>query len=156
MHSGTRMLRRTAPFLAPLALLLAACDGGGGSPTETTPKNAQIGGSWAYTVTNLTGAGLNCSIRDVVLTFNQSGTTFSGTYSSGTLNCGSAGSASARGGVVASGTVSGTSVAFDMDTTDWRNTGTLSGATISGTTTMRLNLQTGVVVMTGTFSAVKQ
>ena len=140
-------------YILTMVALLSACS----ASDSTGPKNANVSGSWGYTATNLTGSGLSCSISNVTMTVNQTGTTFSGSYSSGTLNCGTLGGGNFTGGTVVTGTVSGNGVSFNFDTQDWNNTGTISGTSMSGTATMRVVLTGGQpLILTGNFSAIKR
>jgi hypothetical protein len=138
-------------ILAGLVLCAIACS------DSTGPKNANVGGSWTYAVTNLVGGGLSCTAGGTTVNITQSGNTFSGSYNGGTLSCNSAGSFSIGSGTVANGTVAQNAVSFAFDTQDWTNSGTLSGSSVSGTTTVRLVESTGqTVVLTGNFSMVRQ
>ena len=133
-----------------LTLAAVACS------DSTGPKNANVSGSWTYSVSNLSGGGLSCNATGTAVTISQTGTTFTGSYSGGTLNCGSVGSVGVGTGTVANGTVTNNAVTFNFDTQDWTNTGTVSGNSLAGTTTVRLVLTGGqTVVLTGNFSMVK-
>lgn len=122
------------------------------------PKDADVSGAWTYNA-DVGSGGVSCMIRGRVLTFTQSGSTFSGTWNGGTIFCtlnGVTSGGTAGNGVVAGGTVSINNVNFNFDTPDFSNTGVISGATISGTASAKVNATTGTVIATGAFSAVRR
>src|SRR5512141_2131572 len=101
-------MRRLAVFT--LAAMLCACS------DSTGPKDANVSGSWTYSVSNLSGAGLSCNASGTTVTISQTGSTFTGSYSGGTLSCGSSGNVDVGSGTVANGTVSNNTVTFNFDT----------------------------------------
>jgi hypothetical protein len=137
-------------------LAIVSCGGG----DVSGPTNANIAGSWTYTMTNLAGGGLTCFSSGTTMTFSQSGATFTGTYSGGTLSCSAPGfgpvSQTIGNGTIATGTVNINSVSFDLDTSDWRNTGTVSGNSISGTVVVRFTSGSTSVILNGSFAAIKR
>jgi len=138
-----------------LALGLAAC----GGDKSTGPSDADIGGSWRITFTNMSGFGVSCNSNAFPLQITQSGSTFTGSYGLGTFTCtGPGGSTSVDvEGVVVNGTVDINAVAFDLDTQDAHQTGSVSGNSMSGTAWWRLDLGGGqIITFNGNWSAVKQ
>jgi hypothetical protein len=145
-------------------LSLTACSGDGNGNGPTGPTNASIGGSWDYSVTNLSatiqGIGFSCNASDRTLNINQTGATFSGNATGGLLTC-QAGteqeSVLLGSEPIVNGTVSGNSVAFDFSTADFHHTGSVSGNSMSGSCTALLDFggSIGVVTMTGSWGAVR-
>jgi hypothetical protein len=138
------------------ALLLAAACGGDSS---TGPGAPNVTGSWSYNVSNIVGADVSCNVAGSSLDLTQTGSTFTGTASGGSITCfGSTGSFNDNldNDPVANGVVSGNNVAFDIGTSDAHNAGTISGGTMNGTLTLRVTVGTTTVVLTGTFTAVRQ
>jgi hypothetical protein len=118
-----------------------------------------ISGTWMANWSNVAGGGVSCSMGSITLSLTQSGGTFTGAYGSGTLTCsgpGGTASGSFTGGTVSSGTVQGNTVAFNLDTPDYHQAGTVSGNSMSGTATWRIDTGSGVVTLTGTWSATRQ
>jgi hypothetical protein len=140
-------------ILAAIFLSLAGCGGDSG------PKNANISGSWTYTVTNLVGGGITCNTSGTTLQLNQSGTTFSGSYSGGTITCSAPGVAPETApigtGDIIDGAIGVSDVSFDLDTSDWSNTGTLVGNSMSGTAVVFVTDGTTSATLTGHFAAVR-
>ena len=137
-----------------LALGLAAC----GGDKSTGPSDANIGGSWQITFSNMSGSGVSCNTSAFPLQITQSNTTFTGSYGLGSITCtGPGGNASFNAqGVVANGTVDINAVAFDMDTQDFHQTGSVSGNSMSGTARWRFDLGGAqIVTLNGNWSAVK-
>ena len=137
-----------------LALGLAAC----GGDKSTGPSDANIGGSWQITFTNMSGSGVSCNSNAFPLQITQSGATFTGSYGVGSFTCaGPGGSISVNvQGVVANGTVDINAIAFDMDTQDFHHTGSVSGNSMSGTARWRFDVGGGqVITLNGNWSAVK-
>lgn len=166
-RTGIGMLARTA--LAALLLGAAACEidptapgrrggGVGGGPDNTL----QVSGEWVYNATILVNDGVSCRVSDLVLTFQQSDSTFTGTYADGEAVCAVVGfppdTLDLGAGVVLNGVVRGDSVIFDLDTPDWRNRGRVSGSSMSGEVTVRFDLgpPIGPVFVFGPFGAVKR
>ncbi len=151
-----RYAMRRIPLLLLIPVFLAC-----GGDDIMGPSIPSVDGSWTYNVTNLSGSGISCNVSGTSMVLTQSGGTFTGSYSGGTSSCtGPAGPISTPigSGPVANGSVtSAGAVSFDIDTQDWRNTGTLSGNSMSGTVTVRLDLgaPTGVVLLSGNFSAAR-
>jgi hypothetical protein len=145
--------------LAFIVLALAALTGCGGGDS-TGPSNANVGGTWTLTMSNLSGQGVSCSLGSTPLTITQSGTTFSGSYGPGTITC-SAGSQSTDisvQGIIVNGTIDGNAVTFDMDTQDFHQTGSVAGTSMSGTArwTFDLGGSIGIVVLNRNWAAAKQ
>jgi hypothetical protein len=153
-------MRRNSVRIWMAAVLVAAGLAGCGGGDATGPSNANLGGAWILNVSNMSGQGVSCGLSATPMTLVQSGTTFSGSYGPGTFTC-VAGGESISGqihGAIASGTIDGNAVAFDLDTQDFHHTGSVSGSSMSGTArwTFDLGGSTGVVVLNGNWSAVKQ
>ncbi len=142
-----------------IPVFLACGDDGGDIMGPSIPS---VAGPWAYDASSLNGSGLSCNVSGTSLVFTQSGGTLTGSHSGGTISCaGPTGTVSlpVGSGTIVNGSVtSAGAVSFDLDTQDWRNTGTLSGNSISGTATVRIDLgsPTGVVTLSGNFSAARQ
>ncbi len=153
-----RYAMRHILLLLLIPVFLACGDDGGDT---TGPSIPSVAGSWTYNATNLSGSGVSCSVSGTSLALAQSGGTFAGSYSGGTISCSGPGgteSNPAGSGTVANGSVTyAGAVSFDFDTQDWQNTGTLSGNSMSGTATVRIDLgaPTGVITLSGNFSAVQ-
>jgi hypothetical protein len=148
-----RMFTASALLLATFGLV--ACGG-----DSTGPSDANVGGAWTFTASNMSGAGVSCNLSSAPLSLTQTGTTFSGTYGAATLSC-SAGAQSTSGmiqGVVVNGSVDGNAVEFDLDTQDFHHTGSVSGSSMSGTArwTFDFGGSIGVVVLNGNWAAAKQ
>jgi hypothetical protein len=145
-------MRRRLSF----ALLLAVACGGDSS---TGPSAPNVTGSWSYNVSNIAGPDVSCNVAGSSLTLAQTGSNFTGTASGGSITCfGPSGSFNDNldNDVVINGVVSGNNVAFDIGTTDAHNAGTISGGSMNGTLTLRITAGTTTVVLTGSFSAVRQ
>ena len=153
--------------LAALLLGTAACEtdpnapGRRGGGVGGGSGRADVSGDWIYNATNLATLGMSCNVSNVVLSLQQSDSTFTGTYAGGEIVCFVPGEpAEPRefgSGVVLNGLVRGDSVFFDLDTPDWRSRGRLSGTSISGETAVRINLGIdGEIFLLGPFGAVKQ
>jgi hypothetical protein len=143
-----------APMLAAAVLALVACGG-----DSTGPNTSDVSGTWMYNATNLNGAGLSCSITNVTFSLTQTGSSFTGSTSGGTLSCTFAGesdSESLGNSTVANGQVDGTAIQFDIGSSDLHNAGTRDGKSITGTLTANVEVDTTAVVLSGTFSLVKQ
>lgn len=142
--------------VAALALAMAACSGdSGGSMGPVIP---QVAGTWTYSATNIAGSGASCSVTGLTLTVNQTAETFTGSYSGGSMTCSGNGESATLGpfqGTIVSGSISGNSVSFDLDTQDWRNTGTINGSSMSGTVTVRFDLGSGPITLSGNWSAAR-
>jgi hypothetical protein len=132
-----------------------------GCGDSTGPAQANMGGIWLYTATNLTdGSGFRCTVSSLSLRLNQSGNTFSGTTTGGGVQC-YAGStllvSQALGPLpVINGSTSGTSVTFDIESSDFHNVGEVQGGSMTGTTTLRVPTQSGIAVLSGSFAAARQ
>ena len=148
-----------SPILAALVASLVALSACGGD-SATAPSNAQVGGTWTFNASNMSGSGVSCNLLSASLVITQSGATFSGTYGPGTLSCVAGGQSQSAtiNGTIVNGTVDGSAVAFDLDTQDFHHTGTASGASMSGTArwTFDLGGSVGVVMLNGNWSAAKQ
>ena len=133
------------------ALLLVACNG-----DSTAPAPSNIAGLWHLTLTNLTSAGVTCSVA-IDATFTQQASTFTGTYSS-TRQC--AGPTGAGGGVsngtIASGSVNLDALSFDLDTSDSHFSGTVNGVSMAGTATIAIVIPGGQrTIMSGNWSGAR-
>lgn len=150
---------RRALWLVLLSLLPALPAGCGGG--DSTGPAEDLTGDWTYAATDLAGSGVSCSVASLILTLRQSGGTFAGSGNGGTLSCQSAAdtaSTTLDGVSVVNGRVSGQAVWFDFGSSDLHQSGSISGATITGAATWRLDLgsPTGVIVLSGPFSAARQ
>ena len=138
-------------FILAAITTLAACG-------DSTSPGPNLGGSWLYSVSNLTSGSVTCSSSGTTLSITQSGATFSGSYSGGTLTCltpsGSSSGLIGTGAVV-SGSLSGNAVSFDLDTGDWHNSGSISGGSMSGSVTVRLTISGTTFVLSGNFGAAR-
>ena len=142
-------------FMLPTVLLglAVAC----GSDSSTGPTS-DVSGHWTYNATNVAGGGLSCDIAGVNLTLAQTGTTFTGTVASGTVSCSGIGgtfSDSLGNDVIANGQITGNAIQFDIGTSDVHNSGSLSGNSMSGLLTLRAEVGTTPVILTGNFTAVR-
>lgn len=161
------MLRssRFTSLLAAMLVALAGCgsDDGDGPTGPSEPENADVGGSWTYNASNmsgtLSGSTVSCSIGGTAMTLNQTGTTFTGSTSGGTLTCSGEGQTVSEplgSGTVVNGSVDGDEISFDFDTSDWRHQGTVSGSSMNGTVTITLQLDDQVVILNGNWAAALQ
>jgi hypothetical protein len=144
-------------ILTPFLLLFALTACGGDSPSG--PSDAEIGGAWRISYTNMSGAGLTCNTPSAAnVAVSQSGASFTGSYGPLTLRC-TDGVTTVEGtfqGVIANGTVDVNAVAFDLDTQDFHQTGTVNGASMSGTARWVVDLGGGgTVTLNGNWSAVR-
>jgi hypothetical protein len=138
-------------------LVLVGC-GDRPDPMEgAPPPPANIGGSWSYMASNVSGSGVSCSTpTPAQLTLSQVGSTFTGSYSNLYIRCQSGTESAEDGpfqGQIVSGSINGGNTSFNFDTSDISHTGSLSGNSMSGTTTWRFDLGTQVVTLTGNWSA---
>lgn len=152
----TRGWALISPIFATALTLLAACGGDATGPTQ-----ANVGGVWSLSLTNLSGSGISCSTSGTTMTLSQTGTTFSGSYGGGSITCFGSGesfSSPFGSGSVVNGVVSGYNVSFDLDSPDFALTGTESGASMSGTCTLRADLGApyGVITLSGNWGAARQ
>lgn len=144
-----------------VALFLAlpafsACGGG----DSTGPSDANVGGVWTFSISNMSGQGVSCRLGNTPLTLSQSGRTFTGSYGPGTITC-QAGSEAFSGttqGTIVSGTVDANAVQFDLDTQDFHHTGSISGNSMSGSARWILDLggSVGVITLNGNWAAARQ
>ena len=129
-------------------------------PLNTSPLVNTVSGLWIYAA-DLAGSGFSCRIRGVTLSVTQSGTNLTGsTPSVATVTCSGQGrtftQSAVSGQVIANAVRNGNSVTFDISTHDFHNVGTLSGDFISGTVTLRLLVGSSTIVLTGTFTALRE
>jgi len=89
---------------------------------------------------------------DAELTLTQSGATVSGTYANGPLVCGVPGDPTTTEAI--SGTVSGSSVNLFVNDLG-QNTGSVSGNAMSGQLTVMIDISTGIITLTGPWSATR-
>ena len=139
------------------SLLIAGC----GSDATGPGNTVSVAGTWDFSASNLSGAGVSCAALGLVLQISQTGSTFSGSYSGGTMQCSGPGgtvSGAISSGTVVNGSINGTSVQFDLDTQDLHEAGSVSGNSMSGSATWRFDLgaPTGVVVLSGNWSAARR
>ena len=138
-----------------LPFLLLGCGGG----DSTGPSTAEVGGSWRFSWSNLSGSGVSCNASgDFQLT--QSGTTFSGVqYGTGTIICLAGGESLTDlivGETLAAGQVNGSAVSFRIGSVQSTHSGTVSGGSMSGTATWTFDLGDGLVVnLAGQWTAVR-
>ena len=140
-----------------LVIALAACTGGDGA---TGPRNLTVDGGWNGSATNVSGSGVTCTLGGLALSLSQTDTTFAGNYTIATLSCTGPGGTAGGGpfaGIVVNGTIKNGHVTFDLDTSELHFTGSLNNNAMSGTTVWTLDLgpPTGVVVLTGSWSAAR-
>jgi len=154
------MREQLVPLLVS-ALVLTGC-GGDSSNGPTGPQDANVGGTWTYNATNLSGTvsgiSISCNIEGMTMSLTQTGATFSGSFGPSSLSCFAQGVAideTLPGSVIVNGSVNGSNVQFDFETSDWRNTGTASGSSMSGTVLVRLDLGTEVVTLNGNWAAAR-
>lgn len=132
--------------------LLSSCGDGGAGPSATP---IDVEGAWNWSMTNVSGGGLSCSVLNGNLSLNQSNNAFTGTYD-GNLRCVASGQTVIdvqTSGAVVNGVVQGSGVRFDLDTQDFHLTGTVSGNSMSGTVTLRFDTGSSVVTMSGNWLA---
>lgn len=151
-------MRRSIRIVGIVALssFIGACGG-----DATGPQLADVTGTWALTLSNLSGSGVACSATGVTANLTQSGSTFTGSYSGGTITCMAAGQTASQPmatGDIINGKVDGNQVTFDVDTTDAPFTGTVDGNAMTGTGTVTYDAGAplGVIVLTGNWEAAKQ
>lgn len=130
----------------------------------TAPEGDSVTGVWAYSAAGLQGSGLDCAIRDVTLTFTQSGQTLSGSSRDGTFECTFQGTDAEPVALVA-GTVNGSIDADSVRFTVTQGTNTIvhagrrtASASLTGTVVATLDLgpPLNTVQLTGTFAASRQ
>ncbi len=148
-----------------VALLMAAgCDGGGGESLGP-PPNADVGGDWILSWTNMrgtvSGVSVSCNATGLHATITQTGTSLTGQIiGTWTFTCiagGQSESVTASGGTISSGTVTGNHIHFHLATEDANQDGTVQGNTMSGTATWSADIGQpyGVVTLTGQWSGVR-
>jgi hypothetical protein len=145
-----------------VALLLAApaalygCGGG----DSVGPSDANVGGVWTFSISNMSGQGVSCRLGNTPMTLSQTGGTFTGSYGPGTITCqaGSESLSATTQGTIVSGTVDVNAVQFDLDTQDFHHTGSISGNSMSGTARWTLDLggSVGVITLNGNWAAARQ
>jgi hypothetical protein len=139
-----------------LAIVADAC----GGDDSTGPSQANVGGAWTLSATNLSGQGVSCNLGNTPVTLSQSGSTFTGSYGPGTITCIAGGQSASVGtqGTIVNGVVSGNGVQFDLDTQDFHHIGTISGNSMSGTARWSFDLGGGIGVVTrnGNWAAARQ
>jgi hypothetical protein len=147
------------PALGFLVWILACGEDNNG----TGPTFASVNGSWSLSITNMTGAGAQCSTGSPIqINLQQSTTTFNGTYGGGgLLTCtapfGSFSAATGSGSVL-NGQISGSQISFDLGSADFHQVGTVSGSSMTGTATW--TFQSGSAgtlgMLTGSWTATRQ
>jgi hypothetical protein len=136
-----------------LILGIVACGG------DAKPSDADVGGVWTATYTNMSGSGITCNSTNHPLTLVMTGSTFTGHYGPFTLHCtsGTESFDSQAQGTVVNGSTNLNSVAFDLDTQDFHQTGTVSGNSMSGTAQWNVDLGSNQnLTLNGSWSAAKQ
>jgi hypothetical protein len=134
-------------LLAILATLLACGD------ESTQPSTGSLSGTWALSLSNMSGTGISCSSKSTASLFiSQQGATLSGSYTGGELTCvGAAGTASEfiGSGTILNGEVNGNSVSIDLNTPDFHLTGTIDTVgSMSGTAVWRTDFGQAMEVVT--------
>jgi hypothetical protein len=137
------------------AFVIAGCDKSG-----TEPTIRDVSGIWEYSASNVSGAGVSCSVTGTLLYIDQTEGLFTGSYDGGTFWCSGPGGTFSQtivGGIVVNGIVDGPSVRFDFDDSSYRHTGTVTGNAMSGSVVLNVDLgsPSGVVTLTGEFVAVR-
>jgi hypothetical protein len=147
---------RRLSFLLSLLVLATAC--GGDDPSG--PSNANVGGIWHVTFSNMSGGGVTCNSNNSNMSLTHaSGTAFSGSYGPMTLSCtnGTDTFQDTFQGTIVNGTVSVNAVTFDLDTQDFHQTGSANGNSMSGTAHWVIDLGAGqTATLNGNWSAAKQ
>jgi hypothetical protein len=157
-----RLIRRAAT--AAVLLIAAGCDGGGESLGP--PSNADVGGNWILSWTNMrgtvSGIAITCNAIGLHATITQTGTSLTGQIvGTWTFTCTAAGQTETEtvsGGIISSGTVAGNHIHFHLATEDANQDGTVQGNTMFGTATWTADLGPpyGVMTLTGQWSGVRQ
>jgi hypothetical protein len=136
-------------FLALSLLLLgpiAACGGDGGG---TGPTQIDLTGTWAVTMSPITGHGVTCTVVGMQVQVSQTGNDLTGTYTVDDMICNGQHSGSGTGTIVNGTEVNG-QLHFHFDTEDFDLHGTARGPNAcSGTYTIVIEGLT----FTGTWTA---
>jgi hypothetical protein len=160
-------MRRLFPLLAVTVAL--AC----GDDDPTGPSQADVGGVWRITFSNMSNSGISCSSNTSDMSLTMSGVTFSGTYGPINLSCtnGTGTFQKTLQGAIVNGTVANTAVSFDLDSPNFHQTGTASACLpgecavpspnpaiyMSGTAQWTMDLGGGqTAALNGSWSATKQ
>ena len=142
-------------FLA-LSLLLVgpivACgDGGGG----TGPTQIDLNGTWAITMSPITGHGLTCTISGMQVTLAQTDTVVTGTYSINDMICNGQHSGAGTGTIVSGSEVGGKlHMHLDDEVFDLHGS-CLSTSRCNGTYSLNLFIDPDTFTFTGTWSATR-
>jgi len=143
-------------FLALSLLLLGpivACGGDGGS--STGPTQIDLTGTWAVTISPITGHGLTCTISGLEVTLAQSGTVVTGTYTVDDMVCNGQHSGSGGGDVV-SGSEEGGKIHMHFDTEDFDLHGScLTNSRCTGTYSLNILVDPDTYTFTGSWNATR-
>jgi hypothetical protein len=144
------MRRFLALSLLLLGPIVACSDGGGGS---TGPTQIDLTGTWAVTMSPITGHGLSCTISGMQVTLAQTDTVVTGTYTINDMVCNGQHSGSGSGDIV-SGSEVGGKIHMHLDTEDFDLHGScFSSSRCSGTYSLIIFVNPDTFTFTGTWSA---
>ena len=139
-----------------LGVIAAACSKSGDSTAPNAPP--RISGQWIFTDSaSNTQLGASCNSKNVALTVNQNGTSFSGVAAAGTSVCLIGGQTATWlvSGTFSSGQISGVSLTF-VDSRACSYSGAMSGNPpnrISGTENCLIGRNGSAYSITGTWTA---
>ncbi|HXM38854.1 MAG TPA: hypothetical protein VN908_09410 [Gemmatimonadales bacterium] len=131
-----------------VAAAAAACN------NSTGPQN--LAGTYNYTVPNLNGTGVGCSVN-VTMMLTQQSATLGGTYT-GTRTCSSSAGNKTDpiSGAVVNAQINRDSVYFDFDSSAWHNAGVIVGTGLQGSVTARISPFGTATDVAGDFTAIRQ
>jgi hypothetical protein len=143
-------------FLALSLLLLGpivACGGDGSGGTG--PTQIDLTGTWAVTMSPISGNGLSCTISGLEVTLAQSETVVTGTYALDDMVCNGE-HTGPGGGDVVSGSEVGGKIHIHLDTEDFDLHGScLSASRCNGTYSLTVFVDPTTYTFTGTWSATR-
>lgn len=141
-------------FVLAGCLLLSGCGSDGNGPNQ----NHNLDGAWQIAFTNMEINGVEtCTLEQLDVVFDQTGSTVHGTHEQAQLNCTVSGLVVQAAGQVTSGTVGPNTITFRMDESFKTRTftGTFeSESRISGL--VNWTTEDGVQLVSGSFVAVKE
>jgi hypothetical protein len=144
-------MRKYILALILLGLAVACGDGNGG----TEPVNADVTGTWALTLSPISGHGLTCQITGLNAELVQSGTDVSGTYTADDMVCNGQHSGPMSGTIV-NGENRGGRLHFHFDVEEFDLHGALTSTDRAiGDYTIVLDLDSQQYTFRGTWSGTR-
>jgi hypothetical protein len=142
-------------FLLAICLLLSGCGSDGGNDPN---QSHNIDGAWQIAFTDMEINGVeDCTLEQIDVVFDQTGSTVHGTHGQAQLNCAVSGLVVQTAGQITSGTVGANTITIRMDQPAKTRTfvGTFDSDTqMSGT--VEWTTEDGVQLVSGLWAAVKE